>query len=124
MPAEQKRFYPVRRNDAADKFHVVIDLYLHLFPPKASSAERTRAELELLHGEVDARLSAFQARPGAVCAVREQVFSDLYDEVIREVSGRETILSTRVLDNTRKSRRAHVWSTTLDGNASNVWFTY
>ena len=64
-----------------------------ILPPKVSSAERTRAELELLHGEVDARLSAFQARPGAVCAVREQVFSDLYDEVIREVSSREMIFS-------------------------------
>lgn len=122
MPAEQKRCHPVWRNNAAGTFHgILIDLSLHVLPPKVSSAERTRAELELLHGEVDARLSAFQARPGAVCAVREQVFSDLYDEVIREVRGREIILSIRVLDN---SPDARTWSTTLDGNVSNVWFTY
>lgn len=46
----------------------------------------------MLHNKVDAKLSTFQARPGAVCAVREQVFSELFDEVIREVGARETII--------------------------------
>ena len=47
---------------------------------------RTRAELEMVHGRVDEVLATLQARPGAVCAVRERIFSELYDELIREVN--------------------------------------
>eukprot|EP00904_Undaria_pinnatifida_P001270 jgi/Undpi1/11143/HiC_scaffold_30.g13441.m1 len=69
-----------------------------------SSTERTRAELEMLHNKVDAKLSTFQARPGAVCAVREQVFSELFDEVIREItleSPERGLLLLRLRDETR-----------------------
>lgn len=54
---------------------------------KVSSTVRTRAELEMVHGRVDELLATLQARPGAVCAVRERIFSELYDELIREVNG-------------------------------------
>lgn len=54
---------------------------------KVSSAVRTRSELEMVHGRVDTQLATLKARPRAVCAVRERVFSELYDEVIREVTG-------------------------------------
>ena len=47
---------------------------------------RTRAELEMVRGRVDELLATLQARPGAVCAVRERIFSELYDELIREVN--------------------------------------
>lgn len=60
--------------------------HITCFFVKVSSAGWTRAELESLRSKVDARLATLQARPGAVCAVREQVFSELYDEIIREVS--------------------------------------
>lgn len=43
----------------------------------------------MLQGKVDARLISLQARPRAVCAVRERIFSELYDEVVREVSGKD-----------------------------------
>lgn len=55
-------------------------------PEKVSSFVRSRAELEMVQSKVDARLISLQGRPGAVCAVRERIFSELYDEVIREVS--------------------------------------
>lgn len=47
---------------------------------------RTRADLEMVHSRVDELLAALQARPGAICAVRERIFSELYDELIREVN--------------------------------------
>lgn len=53
---------------------------------KVSGTVRTRGELEKVQNKVEARLATLQARPGAVCAVRESVFSELYDEVIREVN--------------------------------------
>lgn len=52
---------------------------------QVSSAEWSRAELESLQANVDDRLASLQARSGAICTVREQVFSELYDEVIRQV---------------------------------------
>ncbi|CAM9586680.1 unnamed protein product [Ascophyllum nodosum] len=51
-----------------------------------SSAEWTRADLEALKRKVDATLATCQARPRAICAVREQIFSELFDEIIREVT--------------------------------------
>ncbi|CAM9644429.1 unnamed protein product, partial [Sphacelaria rigidula] len=51
-----------------------------------SSAEWSRAELESLQANVDDRLASLQARSGAICTVREQVFSELYDEVIRQIT--------------------------------------
>lgn len=54
---------------------------------KVSSTVRTREELEMVYSRVDALLATLQARPGAVCAVRERIFSELYDELIREVNG-------------------------------------
>lgn len=55
---------------------------------QVSSTELCRAELESLQSKVDERLTNLQARPGPVCAVREEMFSELYDEVIREVKHR------------------------------------
>lgn len=53
---------------------------------KVSTRERNRLDLDSLQSKVDARLTKLQARPGAICVVREQVFSELFDELIREVS--------------------------------------
>lgn len=53
---------------------------------KVSTRERNRGDLDSLRSKVDARLATLQARPGAICVVREQVFSELFDEIIRGVS--------------------------------------
>lgn len=53
---------------------------------KVSTRERNRVDLDSLRSKVDARLATLQARPGAICVVREQVFSELFDELIRGVS--------------------------------------
>lgn len=45
-----------------------------------------------MQSNVDERVATLQARPGAVCAVREQIFSELYDEVIRQVTAKHMYL--------------------------------
>ncbi|CBJ25692.1 dynein light chain [Ectocarpus siliculosus] len=69
-----------------------------------SGTVRSRGELEKVQNKVEARLATLQARPGAVCAVRESVFSELYDEVIREItlqSPERGLLLLRLRDETR-----------------------
>ncbi|CAM9168157.1 unnamed protein product [Ectocarpus sp. 13 AM-2016] len=69
-----------------------------------SGTVRTRGELEKVQNTVEARLATLQARPGAVCAVRESVFSELYDEVIREITLQNPergLLLLRLRDETR-----------------------
>eukprot|EP00903_Cladosiphon_okamuranus_P005645 g5611.t1 len=69
-----------------------------------SSAVRTRAELEMVRGRVEELLAKLQARPGAICAVRERIFSELYDELIREITlqcPERGLLLLRLRDETR-----------------------
>ncbi|CAM9409479.1 unnamed protein product [Choristocarpus tenellus] len=69
-----------------------------------SSMEISRAELGLLNSRVSARLIAHQARSQAVCSVREEVFSELYDELVRQVTiecPERGLLLLRVRDETR-----------------------
>ena len=41
---------------------------------------------ERQHVALDERLERLQARPGGICPVREQLFSELFDELIRQVT--------------------------------------
>ncbi|CAM9697056.1 unnamed protein product [Hapterophycus canaliculatus] len=58
----------------------------------------------MVQSEVESRLVALQARQGPVCPVREQVFSELFDEVIREITlqcPERGLLLLRLRDETR-----------------------
>lgn len=51
-----------------------------------SSTPASREDIATLRGALDERLARLQARPGGICPVREQLFSELFDELIRQVT--------------------------------------
>ena len=46
----------------------------------------SREALVALHTALDERLARLQARPSGICPAREQLFSELFDELIRQVA--------------------------------------
>ena len=61
--------------DATGRYTQVVD-----------SSPASRDDILVLQQALDERLERLQARPGGICPVREQLFSELFDELIRQVT--------------------------------------
>lgn len=69
-----------------------------------------RNEIETLNKELDKRLTERQARDKGICPVREELFSQVFDEVIRQVaidSAERGLLLHRVKDEMKMSIAAY-----------------
>lgn len=51
-----------------------------------SGKELTREELEQMGALLKSQLVALQGRPQALCSVREQIFSEFFDEMVRQIT--------------------------------------
>lgn len=69
-----------------------------------------RGEVETLNKELDKRLTERQARDNGICPVREELFSQVFDEIIRQVaidSSERGLLLHRVKDETKMTIAAY-----------------
>ncbi|EPR63404.1 putative inner dynein arm light chain [Toxoplasma gondii TgCatPRC2] len=60
--------------------------YGQLWRQRVSSTPATRADVIALQGELDKRLKQRQAREYGLCPVREELYSQCFDEILRQVT--------------------------------------
>jgi dynein light intermediate chain, axonemal len=76
-----------------------------------SAADQSRPELALMAGKLDGQLKALQARQQPVCSARTFLFSDAFDEMVRQVTIEcpvRGLLLLRVRDQMRMSLEIYV----------------
>lgn len=75
-----------------------------------SRAETSRAELEQLERQFEAKLTEKQARKSGICPIREEVHNELFDEIIRQATvnlPERGLLLMRVRDNLKMTFAAY-----------------
>ncbi len=58
----------------------------HLFEKHVSSEPSTRQEVVELQADLERKLKQLHARESGLCSIREAVFEELFDELIREIA--------------------------------------